>query len=183
MTISIDAVRRVRARTGAGVVDCRNALAEAGGDEERAAAILRERGKLTAAGRAARAAAEGIIGAYVHGNAKVAALVSLTCETDFVARNEKFRALAKDLAMHVVAMRPAAVRPEDVPDGGGEETREARALLTQAFVRDERVTVGDLVARHAAEFGENIVVAEFTRMELNGERSTGGAPPVRRSHP
>src|SRR5687767_8806808 len=113
--ISLDAVRELRQRTGAGIVDVKSALTEAGGNSERAITILRERGKIKAAKKADRVAAEGVIGAYLHSNKKVAAFVSIRCETDFVARSEAFQEFAKDVAMHVVAMDPMAVKPEDLP--------------------------------------------------------------------
>lgn len=161
MEISAESVRELRARTGAGVMECKRALKEAEGDPERALEILRERGKIQAAKKADRVAGEGLIGVYVHTTGKVAALVALRCETDFVARSETFQELAKDLAMHVVAMDPLAVRPDELPTGGGE-----RALLAQPFVKDPEMTVGDLIALKIAEFGENIIVETFARLAL-----------------
>lgn len=162
-TISADAVRQLRARTGAGIVDCKAALTEAGGEEERAVQILRERGQLKAARKADRVAAEGIIGVYVHTTKKVAAFVSLRCETDFVARTERFQELAKDLAMHVVAADPLAVSPEDIP---ADLRDEERSLLTQPFVKQPERTVTDVITERINELGERIVIEKFVRFTL-----------------
>lgn len=150
MTVSMDAVKDVRARTGAGIVDCRNALVETKGDEEKAIAILQEQGKAKAMKRAGKEAGEGCIGSYVHTNGKVAALVSLRCETEFVARNEMFRELVHDLAMQVAAMDP-------------ENTEE---LLEQPFFRDQGKTTGDHISAVTSGLGENIHVEKFVRLEL-----------------
>lgn len=161
MEILAESVRELRTRTGAGVMECKRALQEARGDLERAVSILRERGKVQAAKKADRVAAEGVIGVYVHTTKKVAALVLLRCETDFVARSELFQELARDLAMHVTAMDPLAVRPDELSTEDAE-----RALVKQPFVKNPAITVGDLVAAKIAEFGENIVVEKFTRLAL-----------------
>ncbi len=195
MTITTENIRQLRARTGAGIMDCKEALTEANGDEEKAIKILREKGKIKAAKKASRVAAEGVIGYYVHSNNKVAGMVSLRCETDFVARNPLFQELAKDIAMHVVAMEPAAVSGVDLPEdmvkqeeelvkkevaalgkpeniaegimkGKMDKFKAERALLTQPFVKNPEITVGDLVAQKISEIGENIVVERFVRMEL-----------------
>lgn len=195
MEISPDMVRNLREQTGAGVMDCKVALVETDGNVERAVTILRKRGKIKAAKKAERVTAEGVIGAYVHTNKKVAAMVAVRCETDFVARSAPFQELAKDLAMHVAACDPLAVRVDDLPgefvaEERAHATREVsaldksaemrerilegklravfaeRTLLSQAFVKNPEITVADLIAEKVAELGENIVVRSFIRFLL-----------------
>ncbi len=195
MEITAEMIKELRAATGAGVLDCRNALQQTGGDFNKAVELLREKGLATAARKATREAREGVIGSYVHTGAKVAALIELNCETDFVARTPEFQQLAKDLAMQVVAARPQYIRPEDVPlevierekqlyrsqladsgkpepvieriiEGKLEKFYEEVCLLRQPFIRDEGMTVQDLIAQSIAKLGENIVVRRFVRYEL-----------------
>ena len=168
MTISAAAVKDLRERTGAGIMECRNALEEAGGDAARAAELLRERGLQKAGKKAGRAANQGLIEPYIHPGGRIGVLVELNCETDFVARNEQFRTLARDIAMHVAAMNPRSVSHEDGA-GGAVVAAEHEAdlpLLEQPFIRDERRTVGDLIKDNIATLGENIVVRRFVRFEL-----------------
>jgi elongation factor Ts len=160
--VTADAVRALRERTGAGVMDCKAALAEAGGDLVRAEALLRQRGKLQAAKKADRATGEGLVSAYVHSNQKLAVLVAVRCETDFVARSAPFQQFARDLAMQVAATDPLSVRAEDLPPDAASD----RALLEQPFVKDPALTVTDLVAAKIAELGENIVIERFVRVTL-----------------
>ncbi len=195
MTYDLRQIRELRSRTGCGVVDCREALAEAGGDVEKALVVLRKRGMAKAARKAGRETGEGTIASYVHTNHKVAVLVALLCETDFVARNEKFRYLARDLALHIAAMNPAAVSPDDIPEGLIQEERELaeeqakesgkpeaiqakmvegklkkfreeQSLLTQPFVKDTNKTVRDLITEAVHELGENISVDRFCRLDI-----------------
>lgn len=194
MDISIEAVKELRARTGAGVLDCRKALAEANGDMEVAARLLREKGLAEVAKRAGREAREGRIEVYVHPGNRVAAMVELNCETDFVARTEAFIRLAHDLAMQVTASNPRFLSPADVPEAVLQEERanylsqiegnkpphvvekivegklqkffEEVCLLEQPFIRDPERKVKDLVTEVAAQVGENIVVRRFVRFEL-----------------
>ena len=195
--ITAKMVSELRGRTGAGMMDCKKALEEAAGDFDKAAELLRMKGAARADKRAGRAVAEGVIEAYVHFNARVAVLVELNCETDFVARNEEFRALAKDLALHVASARPLAVRVEDVPadviaaerrvyeaqvaeekkqdavkakivEGRLRKFYEESVLLEQKFVKDDTKTVGDLVKAMSAKTGENVQVRRFARFELGG---------------
>jgi elongation factor Ts len=188
-------VKDLRQLTGAGVMDCRKALEAANGDFNKAAEILREKALATAARKATREAREGIIGSYIHMGSKVAALVELNCETDFVARTDQFQALAKDLAMQVVAARPNWVRVEDVPaDMVAKEREQALAqlndrpagmsekivegklakfyeencLLEQAYIRDDSIKIKDLITQAVAKLGENIVVRRFARLEIGG---------------
>ena len=193
--ITAQMVKQLREATGAGILDCKKALQEAGGDMERAVEILREWGIAKAAKKVGREAREGLIGHYVHMGGKMAAIVEVNCETDFVARTPEFQQLAKDLAMQVVAARPRWVRREDVPEEVIEKEKEIlRAqladsgkppqiveriiegklnkwfeevcLLEQPFIRDEDKTVGDLINEYIAKLGENIVIRRFARFEV-----------------
>jgi elongation factor Ts len=188
-------VKELRERTGAGVLECKKALEEFGGDFDKAAESLRVKGLAIAARKVDRVAREGLIEAYVHGGGRVASLVELNCETDFVARTQEFRTLAHDLAMQVVAAEPQYLAPADVPsetlaakraefyseaqgDGrAGEEIESIVAgrlekylaqvcLLRQPFIKDERHTVQELINDGIAKLGENIVVRRFVRYEL-----------------
>lgn len=163
--VTKEQIQELRARTGAGVMDCRRALEEAGGDVERAVQILQERGIAAAQAKASRVASQGTVGFYVHQGGTVAALVLLRCETDFVARSPVFLSLAKDLAMQVAAMNPDVIRPEDVAAGASPEQA---ALLAQPFVKDSDAhqTVGDLLAAKVLELGENITVEKFVRFAI-----------------
>jgi len=190
-------VAELRARTGAGMMDCKRALEEAGGDLEQAADILRKQNKAKADKRAGREAAEGLVEAYVHFNGRVGVLVELNCETDFVARTEDFRTLSKDLALHIASAAPIAVRVEDVPadviarereiylaqladekkpdqvkakivEGRLKKFFEERVLLEQKFVKDDKRTIADLVKDLSGKTGENIQVRRFVRFELGG---------------
>lgn len=160
-----DLLQQLRAETGAPVLECRKALEAAGGDFEKARALLTERGHALAAAKADRTAAQGTVGLYVHNGGRMAALVLLRCETDFVAKNPVFQELAKDLAMQVAAMNPAVVRPEDVAPG----VRPAEAaLLAQPWIKDPsgKLTIADHLAAKVLELGENIVVEKFTRFAV-----------------
>ena len=196
-TVSISAkdVAELRARTGAGMLDCKKALEETGGDIDKAVENLRKRGVAKAEKRAGKATMEGVVGSYVHHNGKIAVLVELNSETDFVARNEEFQQLAKYIAEHVAAAAPLAVDKDQVPKDKIEQERrifteqvkqsgkpenmiekivegkiEAYykdvALLHQAWVRDPKKTVGDLVKELSAKTGENIQVRRFVRYQL-----------------
>ena len=190
-------VAELRARTGAGMMDCKSALEETGGDIERAIDALRKKGVAKADKRAGREASEGVIGSYVHHDGAIGVLVELNCETDFVSRTEDFRTLARDLALHIAATKPLAVRIEDLPaeivqrerqvyeaqvteqkkpehirakivDGMMKKFYEDRVLLEQKFVKDDKRTVGELVKELSAKTGENVRVRRFARLELGG---------------
>lgn len=191
-------VAELRARTGAGMMDCKKALEETGGDLEQAVDVLRKKGAAKADKRAGREASEGVIGSYVHFDGRIGVLVELNCETDFVARTEDFKTLARDLAVHVAATRPLAVRIEDLPpdvvarerqvyeaqvaeqkkpenirakivEGMLKKFYEERVLLEQKFVKDDKRTVGDLVKELSSKTGENVQLRRFARFELGGE--------------
>jgi elongation factor Ts len=153
-----DDVKRLREETGAGVMDCKRALEEAKGDFEKAKALIKERGLAKAKSKSDREAREGVVEAYVHAGGRIGAMVELSSETDFVARNEDFRGLAKEIAMQVAAMAPKNVDE----------------LLEQAYIRDASKTIGELVTSIASTTGENVRVKRFERFELgqsNGEPS------------
>ena len=158
-------VKKLREETGAGVMDSKRALEEADGDFERARELLRERGVVAAAKRADRATSEGLVESYIHADGRLGALVEVNCETDFVARTETFKTLAHDIAMHVVAMDPQGLAPEDVPEDAVGSPEE-QALMTQPFFRDPARTVSDLIQEAMSQTGENVRVSRFARFEL-----------------
>jgi elongation factor Ts len=163
--VTIDDVRRLREETGAGVMDAKRALEEAGGDFDKARSVLREKGMEAAAKRADRTTGQGVVEAYIHGGGRIGALVEINCETDFVARTDAFRALARDIAMQVAAMDPLALTPEEVPaDSVG--TPQERALLTQPFIKDGSRNIQQMIQDVIASTGENIKVTRFSRFEL-----------------
>ncbi|MBI4501058.1 MAG: translation elongation factor Ts [Gemmatimonadetes bacterium] len=191
-------VAALRNRTGAGMMDCRNALVETNGDIEKAVDLLRQRGITKGEKRAGRGASEGLLYSYVHFNGKIAVLVEVNCETDFVARTDDFQNLAKDVALHIASANPIAVSPDQVPkevvereraiydaqvaeagkpeamrgkivDGKIKKFFEERVLLEQPFVKDDKQRVGDLVKALSGKTGENIVVRRFVRWELGEE--------------
>ena len=195
MEITTQMVKDLRQLTSAGVMDCRKALETAEGDFDKAAALLREKALATAAKKATRETNEGLIGSYIHMGSKVAALVEVNCESDFVARTEQFQTLVRDLAMQVVAVKPTWVGPADVPaDVVAKQREEAEAqasgkpaavvekiiegklakfyeencLLEQAFIRDDSVKIKDLITQSVAKLGENITVRRFARVEVGG---------------
>ncbi len=196
--VSAKEVSALRARTGAGMMDCKKALIENGGDIDKAVDYLRQKGIAKAEKRAGRAAAQGVIESYVHFNSKVGVLVELNCETDFVARTDDFKALAKDIALHVASASPIAVTEDEVPEdfiahersifekqveesGKPEAVREKmvegklrkvlqeRVLMDQPFVKDDKKTVGQLVKEVSGKLGENVVVRRIARYELGEE--------------
>ena len=195
MAISAEQVKALRDRTGAGFGDCKTALAEAGGNMDEAVTVLRKRGLAHAAKRAGRSTSQGLVGSYIHLGGKIGVLVEVNCESDFVARTEGFQTLVKEIAMHVAAADPKYVRREEVPadvlerekaiyraqfEGSGkppqvvEKIVEGKVgsfytqavLLDQPSVRDQNVTVGEMVSQAIAKTGENIAIARFARFKL-----------------
>lgn len=150
-------VQQLRAETGAGIMDAKKSLQEAGGDVGKAKALLKERGLTKAAKKADRETAEGIVHSYIHGGGKIGVLLELLCETDFVAKNDGFRDLAQELAMQI-----AAGNPKDVDD-----------LLAQPHIKDEKRTVEQLLQESIAKLGENIKVTRFTRYALGADGNEG----------
>ncbi|RME25001.1 MAG: translation elongation factor Ts [Deltaproteobacteria bacterium] len=188
-------IKALRARTGAGILDCKKALAETGGDMEAAIDWLRAKGIAKAAKKASRAATEGLVEAYIHAGGRIGVLVEVNCETDFVALNENFRTLVKDIAMHIAAAAPSYVRREDIPPEAIEHEKRVQkarvieegkpehiadrivegrmgkfyadvCLLEQVFVKDDKKTVQDILNDAIATIGENIQVRRFVRYEL-----------------
>jgi elongation factor Ts len=188
-------LKEIRERTGAGVVDCKKALNESGGDIDKAITFLREKGLAAAAKRAGRAAAQGVVGSYIHAGGKIGVLVEVNCETDFVARTEEFQQLVKDLGMQIAASQPHYVQRDDIPaeevekeraiyrtqtlaeskpekvidrivDGRLEKYYSENCLLEQNFIRDTAKTVEELVKEMVARTGENIVVRRFSRFQI-----------------
>jgi len=165
MDIPASAVKEVRAKTNAGMLDCRKALERSNGDINGAIEALRQKGFAMAEKRASRSVGEGVVAAYMHHNNRVGALVELNCETDFVARTEDFKRLAYDIAMHVVASSPAYMCKEDMPVDC-ELAPEEACLLAQPFVKDPSKTIADLLTESIARTGENIKIGKFARIEL-----------------
>ncbi len=168
MAVSTEDVKRLREETSAGVMDAKKALEEAGGNFDKAKELLRERGVAAAAKRSERETGQGVVEAYIHGQGRIGAIVELQCETDFVARTDAFKTLARDVAMQIAAMSPLALTPDEVPaDAAG--TKEENALLTQAFIKDGKKTIADLVQDVIATTGENVRIARFSRFEIGGK--------------
>jgi elongation factor Ts len=194
-TINAKLVMQLREKTGAGIMDCKEALTECKGDMDSAVDFLRKKGLATAAKRAGRAMTEGVIQSYIHMDNKLGVLVEVNCETDFVAKNEDFNAFAKNLAMHIAATNPVAIRPEDVPeetinkekeiyraqvlemgkpekvadkivDGKLQKYFKENCLLNQAYVRDPDMTIEDLLNEMIAKIGENISIKRFARFRI-----------------
>lgn len=192
MQIDAKNVKILREKTGAGMMDCKKALVEAEGNEAKAITILREKGLAAAARRSGRAANEGVIEAYIHLGGKVGVLVEVNCETDFVARNEEFRSFVRQICLQVAAANPQYMSKDDVPaeilnqersilraqalnegkpekivekiiEGRIEKFYKENCLLQQAYIRDQEITIKDLLAAIAAKIGENIVIRRFTR--------------------
>ncbi len=167
MQVSTTAIKDLRDKTGAGVMDCKKALLEAEGNLEKAAEILNERGIALARKKAERVADQGVIEAYVHPGGRIGVLVEVNCETDFVARTDEFKELAHNLALQIAAMCPQFISPEEI----AKETEtdidtKTACLLLQPFIKDPERTVQDIVTETIAKVGENIKVRRFIRFEL-----------------
>lgn len=194
--ITASQVNALRKRTGAGLMDCKVALVEANGDTEEAITILKKKGIAKAAKKAEREAAEGLVHSYIHLGGRVGVMLELNCETDFVARNDEFRELASDIALHIAAASPLYVDKEDVPealvakerdiacsqvegkpaeaaqkiiDGKVSKFYQEVCLLDQPFIKDDRKTVRDLIAEKISTIGENIVMRRFVRYQIGLE--------------
>lgn len=165
MKISLELVKDLREQSGAGIMQCRNALDKTEGDREKALKFLKEQGLLKAKEKAERTTAEGLIEAYVHTGGRVGAMVELNCETDFVARTDEFKQLAHNIAMQVAAMNPRFIAEEDVPKGADIEPQ-AACLLRQPYIKDQELTIEDIITETIARVGENIKVSRFARFEL-----------------
>lgn len=180
MAITTEQIRALREKTGAGIMDSKRALEQAGGDEGKAMEVLRQQGMSRAGKKSDRAAQQGLVEPYIHGAGRIGALVEINCETDFVARTPDFQALAHDVAMQVAAIPPRYIAREDIPAGdldalanefgSQDEAFKQVVLLDQTFIKDARKTINDLVKEGVGKLGENIVVRRFSRFEL-GETS------------
>jgi len=196
MSLDLKLITSLREKTGAGIVECKSALSESDGNVEKAIEILRKKGEIKAAKKSAeRTAKEGLVHAYVHANGRVGAMVELSCETDFVARNEEFQGLAHDLAMQIVATNPLYLSPADVPkeliakekeiyfeeikaqgkpESVVEKIMEGKitkyvgdiCLLRQSFIKDEDITVEELINQKIAKIGEKIEIKKIARFEI-----------------
>lgn len=201
MEINPQTVKQLREKTNAGMMDCKRALTEAGGDIDKAETLLRQKGIAGASKKSARATKEGIVASYIHLQGKVGVLVEVNCETDFVAKNEGFRAFVKDITLHIAAAQPLYVSREEVPAEMVDREKEVFAgqvkgkpenvlakivegkldkfystvcLLEQGFIKDPDKTIKDLVAQKISEIGENVVIRRFTRYSV-GEPLSGDA--------
>jgi elongation factor Ts len=163
--VSVDAIKMLRARTSAGIMDCKRALEEAGGDVDKAEESLRQSGIIFAGKKAHRDASEGVVECYIHTGNRVGAMVELNCETDFVARTQDFKDLAHNLAMQVAAMAPLYVDKEGLPPDDKVNPEEA-CLLEQPFIKDSAKAVGELITDLVARVGENIRVKRFERFVI-----------------
>jgi len=197
--VSPTLVKQLREKTNAGMMDCKKALVEAGGDLEKAEDILRKKGIASASKKASRSVKEGVVASYIHLQGKVGVLVEVNCETDFVAKNDIFREFVKDLTLHIAAAHPIYVVRDEVPEAVIEREREiyreqvkgkpanvvekivdgkldkfygSVCLLDQAFIKDPDKTIKDLVASKIAELGENIVIRRFARFAVGEELET-----------
>ncbi len=195
MEITADMVKELRQRTGIGVMECKEALAESQGDIEKAIAVLRKKGAARAQERMNREASQGIVHSYIHMEGKLGVLVEVNCESDFVARNEEFKGLAKNIAMQIAAANPRFVSSADIPEAELEQEKEIIrgqlqdsnkppqiiekivegklkkffqevCLLDQPYIKEDKTTVQQLIASTIAKFGENIKVRRFARFEL-----------------
>jgi elongation factor Ts len=193
--ISAAMVKQLRERTGAGMMDCKNALSEVNGDMDKAAEFLRKKGLATALKRAGRAMTEGTIQSYIHMTGKLGVMIEVNCETDFVAKNEDFQKFAKNIAMHIAASNPLGIIPEDVPEEIIEKEKEIyraqaldmgkpenvldkivegklnkfykdNCLLNQPYVREPDITIADLLNELIAKIGENITIKRFVRYQI-----------------
>jgi elongation factor Ts len=199
MGITSKEVQELREKSGVGMMDCKKALTEAGGDMEKAMELLRKLGLAAVARRAGRVAAQGVVDSYIHLGGKIGVLLEINCETDFVARNIEFQSFVKDVAMQIAASNPQYISKEEVPDGIVDHEREILmsqtiaegkpekvaekitegrmekfysevCLLNQPFIKDPKKTITDLLAEFCVKIGENIVIRRFTRYQL-GEKS------------
>lgn len=206
MSVDAKAVKDLREKTGAGMMDCKRALVKAGGDEEKAIIILREQGLAAASRRTGRTAAQGVVDAYIHMGGKVGVLVEVNCETDFVARNEEFRSFVKDICLQVAASNPLYLSREEVPESVLEQEKSIlrtqalsegkpekivdkivegriekffreQCLLEQPFIKDPEVTIQQLLASLIAKIGENIVIRRYARFVMGEGIESPSTPP------
>ena len=204
MEIAADLVKELRVKTGAGIMDCKEALKVSNGNFDKAVDFLREKGLSAATKKSSRATKDGLITSYIHMGGKVGVMIEVNCETDFVAKTENFKNLTRDLAMHIAAMNPLYVKPEDVPEavlqrekdiyrkqviaegkpekiadkiveGKLKKFFEEVCLMKQKFIKDTNMTVEDLIKASIAATGENILVKRFVRYQLGGDEAAENA--------
>jgi elongation factor Ts len=195
MEITSKQVKELRERTGIGMMECKKALAEAGGDAEKAVLILRKKGFARAEKKAERATTAGLVGSYIHMNGKLGVLAEVACESDFVARNEEFQELVKNICLHIAASNPKYVSADEIPaevldvekDIVREQFKDSKkpaevvekiiqgklgkfyeevCLLDQPFIKDDKITIRQLIQSHIAKFGENIRISRFARFQI-----------------
>ncbi|MCK4431545.1 MAG: translation elongation factor Ts [Candidatus Aminicenantes bacterium] len=195
MEITADSVKELRQRTGIGMMECKKALKESKGDIEKAIIILRKKGYARAKDKMSRETAEGIVGSYIHLNDKIGVLVEVNCESDFVARNREFKELVKNIAMHIAAADPRYISSEKIPQDVLDEEKDIIreqfkdsnkppeiiekivhgklskffqevCLLNQPYIKDDKISIKELVASYIAKFGENIMIKRFARFQL-----------------
>jgi elongation factor Ts len=205
MEIPAKLVKELRERTGAGFSDCRAALIEASANIEKAIEILRKKGQAAAAKKAQREASEGLVGSYIHAGGKIGVIVELNCESDFVARTEAFQQLSHDIAMHIAALDPRYVRREDVTpemlekerdiykaqalatgkpenvvdkivNGKMEKFYEENCLYEQHYIKDESLTIGEMISQAISKLGENISIRRFVRFKVGEVSGSAGGP-------
>ena len=165
MPSTTELIKELREKTGAGIMECKKAIDDAVGDLRRAEELLKERGLAKALKKLQNEANQGIVDAYIHAGGRVGALVEVNCQTDFVARNDEFRALVHDIAMQVAAMNPSRISSDEPSaDGAAGDV----PLLEQPFIKDNSRTIKDLVHENIAKLGENIVIRRISRFELGG---------------
>ena len=198
MAVTAEAVRDLRGKTGAGMMDCKKALEQAGGDMEKAVNILREKGTAVLAKRDAKATTEGTVGSYIHTGGKIGVMVELDCETDFVAKTDEFKEMAHDIAMQIAWSQPEYISKEDIPQDKLDQEREIHkqwalnqgkpeaalpkiiegrmekyystvVLMDQPFIKNEDVTIGELIRDKAGKLGEKILVRRFARYRVGEE--------------
>lgn len=199
MEISASAVKELREKTGAGMMECKKALSACNGDMEKAIVYLREKGISVAQKKSTRTANEGLITSYIHAGGKIGVLVEINCETDFVARNEEFKEFSKDIAMQIAAVKPLYVKREDIPseviekekeiyttqakatgkpdkviekivEGKLEKFYEEVCLLDQPFIKDSNIKIKDLLTQLIAKIGENIQIKRFVRFQIGEDK-------------
>ncbi len=195
MAVSTEMIKKLRETTGAGILDCKNALEQTGGDMDKALDILREKGLATATKRSGRKASEGVIDLYSHGDGRVCVMVEVNSETDFVGRSEAFRKFAHEVALQIAASSPLYIREEDIPqadldheaeiasakareegkpesilprivDGALKKYKDETVLLRQSYIRDDAKTIQDLLNENIAALGENVIIRRFSRWSL-----------------
>jgi elongation factor Ts len=195
MNVTADMVKELRAKTGAGIMDCKQALKDCEGDAEKAVDFLRKKGLATAQKRSARETAEGVVQSYIHMGGKIGVLLEVNCESDFVAKNDDFQEFSKNVAMHVAAINPLGLKKEDIPeeviereraiykeqalemgkpekmiekiiDGKIEKFYKDSCLMSQAYIKDPKISIEDLLNSLIAKIGENIKIKRFARFQI-----------------